>query len=214
MLRKKLRLSFDPEASKGKTEQENIHTSNTNYASEMEGTVDSERLKANISHSNVADEILQREVELNSKLHHLTFTSPVKYVYNPVEYAYDTHAQFVKKFCDGKKKIMLLGMNPGPWGMCQTGIPFGEITMVRDWYGIHGTVSKPAVECPNRPITGFNCQRSEQSGKRLYQLFKNVCITPENLFKNAFLHNFCPLAMMDSSGRNITPASLKVINGE
>ena len=42
--------------------------------------------------------------------------------------------------------MIFLGMHPGPWGMAQIGVPFGEIPAVRDWMGISTTVDKPPVE--------------------------------------------------------------------
>jgi len=42
-------------------------------------------------------------------------------------------------------------MNPGPWGMAQTGVPFGEINAVKDWLGINAEVDKPQKQHPKRP---------------------------------------------------------------
>ncbi|KRT79585.1 hypothetical protein AMK59_8077, partial [Oryctes borbonicus] len=153
--------------------------------------------------------LLKYATALNDKLRKLSFDNPVKYVYNPVEYAFDMHASFIKKFCNDEKTILLLGMNPGPWGMVQTGVPFGEIRMVKEWYQIQAKINKPAIECPVRKIMGLDCHKSEVSGKRLYELFKRISDTPENFFKNTYLYNYCPLALMEEDGRNITPSSLK-----
>ncbi|KAG6800946.1 single-strand selective monofunctional uracil DNA glycosylase [Apis mellifera caucasica] len=100
-------------------------------------------------------------------------------------------------------------MNPGPWGMSQTGVPFGEISMVRDWLKICGPVGKPVKEQPNRKVTGFQCNRSEISGKRLWSLFQKLCGSPEKFFQQAYIHNYCPIALMKKNGCNITPAEIK-----
>lgn len=84
------------------------------------------------------------------------------------------------------------------------------MNVVRDWLKITGIVQKPARELSVRPIDGLNCSRSEISGKRFWGLFKEICGTPNNFFKNAYLHNYCPIALMKDTGVNITPADLKV----
>lgn len=157
----------------------------------------------------IPTKLLQYATALNEKLRKLSFNSPVQYVYNPVEYAYDMHAAFIKRYCQSEKKILLLGMNPGPWGMVQTGIPFGEINMVKEWYQIEAKINKPAIECPQREVMGLDCHRSEISGKRLYEYFKKVSHTPDNFFKNTYLYNYCPLALLQRGGNNFTPSSLK-----
>lgn len=160
---------------------------------------------------NISERLLAIECILTEKLKYIRFRSPVEYVYNPIEYAFEVHSMYVRKYCQNPKKILFLGMNPGPWGMSQTGVPFGEITMVRDWLKLSGYIGKPDREQPDRKVTGFECARSEISGRRLWSLFRDLCGNPENFFQHAYLHNYCPIAMMDTKGRNITPAELKAI---
>ena len=81
-------------------------------------------------------------------------------------------------------------MNPGPFGMVQTGVPLGEIAAVRDWMGIEATVEKPATENPKRPIEGFACTRSEVSGRRLWGLFAERFGTAEAFFTDHFVANY------------------------
>jgi len=133
---------------------------------------------------------------------------PVTVVYNPLEYAWDCHAQYIEKYGNSKKKILLLGMNPGPWGMAQTGIPFGEIEAVKGWLNIDAAVTKPKTEHPKRPIEGLDCKRSEVSGRRLWGLFKEGFNQPGHFFKDFFVANYCPLVFMEESGRNRTPDKL------
>ena len=101
--------------------------------------------------------------------------------------------------------MIFLGMNPGPFGMVQTGVPFGEVEAVRDWLGITGKVARPQDEHPARPVLGFSSTRSEVSGRRLWGLFRERFGTAEAFFADHFVANFCPLAFMEESGRNLTP---------
>lgn len=102
----------------------------------------------------------------------------------------------------------MLGMNPGPWGMVQTGVPFGEIAHVRDWLGIEKPVEKPEIEHPARPVLGFDCPRSEVSGARLWGWAKERFGTAERFFDRFFVLNYCPLVFMEESGKNRTPDKL------
>jgi single-strand selective monofunctional uracil DNA glycosylase len=103
---------------------------------------------------------------------------------------------------------VLLGMNPGPFGMMQTGVPFGEIAVVRDWMGVRARVDKPEHEHPKRPIEGFDCKRSEVSGRRLWGWAATRFGTAEAFFADWFVLNYCPLAFLEASGRNFTPDKL------
>ncbi len=144
----------------------------------------------------------------------LVFSPPVTHVYNPLDYAWRAHALYLEKHAASPKKVVLLGMNPGPWGMAQTGVPFGEISLVRDWVGVEAAVGRPAVEHPKRPIEGFNCSRSEVSGKRLWGLFAERFGEAEAFFADHFVANYCPLVFMEEGGRNRTPDKLPKAEAE
>ncbi len=154
------------------------------------------------------DRILAATDVLCKKLEKLRFGVPVTHVYNPLIYARAPHRAYVRRFGSSRKKALFLGMNPGPWGMTQTGLPFGEIPAVRDWIGIDEPVEKPANEHPKRPIEGFGCAKSEVSGRRLWGLFAEKFETAEAFFDDHFVLNYCPLVFMAESGRNITPDKL------
>lgn len=139
----------------------------------------------------------------------LTFKAPVTHVYNPLDYAWDAHELYLRKYGGGKKSVIFLGMNPGPFGMVQTGIPFGEIAAVRDWLKISATIRPPQLAHPKRPVTGFDCERSEVSGRRLWQLFADRFGTAQKFFKGHFVVNYCPLAFCGESGCNLTPDKLR-----
>ena len=99
-------------------------------------------------------------------------------------------------------------MNPGPWGMAQTGVPFGEIAAVRDWLGISAPVGQPAYPHPKRPVEGFACERSEVSGRRLWGLFREHFQDPDKFAEKFVVFNYCPLIFLEESGRNRTPDKL------
>ncbi|XP_071942073.1 single-strand selective monofunctional uracil DNA glycosylase-like [Antedon mediterranea] len=171
---------------------------------------DSNSHKVKATEKCISEEFLDIMNTLCEKLSLLEFIDPVQYIYNPLEYAKETHECYVKKYCNSEKKVLFLGMNPGPFGMAQNGVPFGETNFVKDWLGIVGNVGKPSVEHPSRKIVGLNCTRSEVSGSRFWNLWKNMCGTPEVFFKHSFVYNVCPLVFMNSTGKNLTPPTILV----
>ena len=138
----------------------------------------------------------------------LRFAPPVSHIYNPLEYAKAPYEKYWKLYGRPVKKVVLLGMNPGPWGMVQTGIPFGEVSAVRDWMGIKAHVGRPRRLHPKRPVEGFDCKKSEVSGRRLWGWAKDTYKKPEKFFARFFVINYCPLVFMEKSGRNRTPNNL------
>ncbi|MEM9280575.1 MAG: uracil-DNA glycosylase family protein [Verrucomicrobiota bacterium] len=156
----------------------------------------------------IASQILSATDRLVSQLNGLPFREPVSHVYNPLEYARASHEQYVTRFGDSAKRVLIMGMNPGPWGMAQTGVPFGEIPAVRDWMGITAEVGKPDPEHPKRPIVGFGCEKSEVSGRRLWGLFSGKFPKAGDFFSDHYVVNYCPLVWMEETGRNRTPDKL------
>lgn len=155
-----------------------------------------------------SDELVQITRVLAQKVNHFKFHAPVSCVYNPLDYAFEVHKNYLKKYASKPKKILFMGMNPGPFGMAQTGIPFGEIEAVKNWLKLSGTIKKPDDEHAKRKIDGFLCQRSEVSGKRLWGLFQEKFITADTFFENHFILNYCPLLFLKETGSNITPDKL------
>ena len=145
--------------------------------------------------------------ELGDACDALHFAAPITHVYNPLDYAFEAHRTYLERFGATKKRVVFLGMNPGPFGMVQTGVPFGEIATVRDWMGISDGVVKPSAENPQRPIEGFACARSEVSGRRLWGLFAEKFGAADAFFAEHFVANYCPLAFFEG-GRNATPDKL------
>jgi single-strand selective monofunctional uracil DNA glycosylase len=138
----------------------------------------------------------------------LAFAPPVTHVYDPLRYAWEPHRHYLERFGGAPGRVVLVGMNPGPFGMAQTGVPFGEVAMVRDWMGIEAPVGRPAREHPKRPVEGFACGRSEVSGRRVWGWARARFGTPEAFFSHFFVLNYCPLVFMEASGRNRTPDQL------
>jgi len=139
----------------------------------------------------------------------LPFAPPVTHVYNPLDYAWNVHRRYLERYGAGHKRVVFIGMNPGPFGMAQIGVPFGEIASARDWLGLEGPVGQPRITNPKRPVEGFACTRSEVSGQRLWGLFRARFGTPEAFFAEHFVANYCPLVFFEN-GRNLTPDKLPV----
>lgn len=138
----------------------------------------------------------------------LAFSAPVTHVYNPLVYASAPHDEYLRRFAAGRKEALFVGMNPGPFGMAQTGVPFGDVSMVRDWMGIEAAIGRPDDEHPKRPVLGFDCPRKEVSGTRLWGWVRDRFGAPENFFERFFVWNYCPLCFLEESGRNRTPDKL------
>lgn len=144
----------------------------------------------------------------------IDFAEPVTHVYNPLRYAWASHEAYLQRMNPDGVRVLLLGMNPGPWGMAQTGVPFGEVAAARDWLGIEAKVKRPKEEHPKRPIEGFDCQRSEVSGRRLWGLFAERFGTADAFFAEHFVANYCPLVFMTETGKNHTPDKLPAAERE
>ena len=151
--------------------------------------------------------------ELSNELDEMTFSEPVAVVYNPLKYAADGFEKFLC-YSEGSKRVVFLGMNPGPWGMAQTGVPFGEVGAVKNFLNINEVKITPQKdEKFLYEVKGLDCKRSEISGRRLWGLFKERFKMAENFFNEHFVLNYCPLLFLAKSGRdrvrNFTPDKIK-----
>jgi len=166
--------------------------------------------------NNIVKAQLKAAVILKDRLNEITFARPVSHVYNPLAYAWSAFEEYVTRYGNTKKRVLFLGMNPGPWGMAQTGVPFGEIAVVRDWLGISAQIGRPEKMQAGYPVDGYECKRSEVSGKRLWGLFRDKFGTAEAFFENHFVTNYCPLLFIEAylsangkeTSRNLTPDKL------
>lgn len=157
-----------------------------------------------------ADTLKKIYRDLSRAVDGLDFDPPTTHVYNPLDYAWSAIEQYLELAGEGGKEAVFLGMNPGPWGMAQTGVPFGTVSLVRDWLGINEPVGKPAREHPRRPVQGFAVQREEVSGSRFWGWARDRFGTADRFFSRFFVANYCPLVFMEASGRNRTPDKLPV----
>lgn len=137
------------------------------------------------------------------------FAPPVTHVYDPTRYAWPVHEAYLRAYGGAPGRIVLVGMNPGPFGMAQTGVPFGEVGAVRDWMGLTGAIGRPDPEHPKRPVRGFDEPRTEVSGERLWGWAKARYGAADAFFARWFVVNWCPLCFLEGSGRNRTPDKLR-----
>ncbi|MEE9384420.1 MAG: uracil-DNA glycosylase family protein [Nannocystaceae bacterium] len=154
------------------------------------------------------EELVRISRRLSRAVDKLSFADPVTHVYNPLDYARAPHEAYLERFGGTRKEVVLVGMNPGPFGMAQTGVPFGQIEAVRDWMGIEKPVRRIRHAHPKRPIEGFACTRSEVSGARLWGWAKARFPSADRFFARFFVLNYCPLVFLEASGRNRTPDKL------
>jgi len=145
---------------------------------------------------------------LRSAVADLTFSDPVSAVYNPIDYAWKLHETYLARYGRPPRRILLIGMNPGPFGMAQTGVPFGDPAMVKNLLRITGSVGRPDPEHPKRPIAGLASTRREVSGTRLWSWVADRFGTADAFFAEFFVGNYCPLVFLEASGRNRTPDKL------
>lgn len=159
----------------------------------------------------MAKDLLEVFETLSARVKRLRFGGDVAYVYNPLEYAWPVVRAYVERFGKGPKEVVLLGMNPGPFGMAQTGVPFGEVAAARDYLRLGDAGAKiaaPKKFHEKRPVLGFDCTRSEVSGARLWGAIAKKHPKPETFFARAFVLNYCPLLFLGESGANLTPDKL------
>jgi len=154
------------------------------------------------------DELIAAGQRLAQACERLEFSAPVAYVYNPLVYAWSGHEAYLHLFERTRPTVLLVGMNPGPFGMLQTGVPFGDVVMVRDWLGVEAVIDKPPREHPKRLVEGFANRRREVSGSRVWGWAKERYETPQVFCERFFVANYCPLGFFDADGRNLTPDKL------
>ena len=161
-----------------------------------------------------SERLLKVYDHLSDEVEKIKFSKPVEVVYNPLRYAREGLEKYLN-YSEEKKRIVYLGMNPGPWGMAQTGVPFGEVNAVKNFLGFQDLhINIPENENSLYPVKGLECKRSEVSGKRLWGLFKDIYGNAEKFFENNFVLNYCPLLFLAESEakgrvRNFTPDKLK-----
>jgi len=164
--------------------------------------------------SSVVGKFLEVCKELSESCSNVRLEDKSIMIYNPLEYAWAPFSEYVRTCLTPSSKNLLLGMNPGPFGMAQSGVPFGDTVLVSEFIDINMPVSKPKKEHPKRPIDGFECKRREVSGTRLWGWARESFKNKDNFFKDYFVWNYCPLVFMEESGANKTPDKLSPVERE
>ena len=138
-------------------------------------------------------------------------TTIVAHATNPLDYAWPHHEQYLRKWGGLGATTLLLGMNPGPWGMAQSGVPFGSTEISKNKLQITPQQLKTPLNAhPKRPIIGLELERQEISGQRLWSLMFDYYGDCQDIFANIFVVNHCPLLLLGESGKNLTPDNLPV----
>ena len=157
--------------------------------------------------------IVERMIEASSKLRDdvkkfadsLVKEGSVDTVYNPLAYAWEPHRAYLELASGEGAKTLLLGMNPGPHGMGQMGIPFAATSVVRDLLKITDLeVGQPRNPHPKRPVSGLDWPKEEVSGTRLWGLLADEYGSAESIFKSVFLLNHCPLMLFSGERATIS----------
>lgn len=154
--------------------------------------------------------VLKITTRLRDRASKICFEHKVGWYYNPLDYAWPVHRAYKESLCNPSGRALLVGMNPGPWGMGQTGVPFGDPQIVGDWMGLGKdfVIKKPASERDSRPVNGFDSERREGSGQRLYGFLKECFGNLKNFFEANFVISYCPLLMFTPEAKNLTPPNL------
>jgi len=145
---------------------------------------------------------------LSQQLNPLKFTGAVHTIYNPLAYAWQQHQTFLERFDPGDRPVMFLGMNPGPFGMAQTGVPFSDPSIAQQLFGIDCDFTAPTVQHPKRPIMGKLSTRKEGSGGRLWRWVVDYFGDIDNFTNQVLIWNYCPLCFLNQNGANLTPDKL------
>lgn len=127
--------------------------------------------------------------------------------YNPLMYAWDVHEEYLRRMGGLGAQTVMLGMNPGPHGMGQMGIPFAATSVVRELLGISDIqVNQPEIPDDRRPVIGLDYHKEEVSGTRLWGLLQKQYGDAETIASHVFLVNHCPLMLFSGPrATNITP---------
>lgn len=158
--------------------------------------------------SSIAHAVRAAADDLAERCSSIRCRPPVSHVYHPLRYAAAMHAAYISRYAASRKHVLFLGMNPGPFGMAQTGVPFGEVAAVRDWLRLSAPIGRPDLEHAKRPVLGLGCTRSEVSGRRLWGLFARRFADADAFFAEHYVVNWCPLLFIEAGGKNRTPDQL------
>lgn len=136
------------------------------------------------------------------------------HVWNPGRYGASWHRRFRRMVPLESNPVILFGLNPGPYGMAQTGIPFTDVKRLRERLPrlaasleIHGPVEVPGLAPPS--LRPFLTRSFESSAVRIYRFLDLAWGSAEEGWRKVGVANPCSLLFMDAAGKNRTPADLQ-----
>jgi len=137
-------------------------------------------------------------------------------VINPLEYLWLQYGYYTSCYHNQYPRAMIIGMNPGPKGMSQTGIPFGSPNIIPSilpnkslFNEIRDNEGSP-VSSPHRRITGPSNTTVEVSGNRLWSALIKRYGDFKSITSEIFVDNICPLLFLcgKNGSKNLTPDKL------
>lgn len=136
-------------------------------------------------------------------------------VVNPGSYGERWHARFRRTYPLRRNPLLFCGLNPGPYGMAQTGVPFTDLKRLRaelprlaTELEATGSALVPPGLAP-APLRPFLTRTFESSSVRVYRFLALVRETAEAALRDVVFVNPCPLLFVERrSGENRTPADL------
>jgi single-strand selective monofunctional uracil DNA glycosylase len=135
-------------------------------------------------------------------------------IWNPGLYAASWHALFRKEYPASAGCILVFGLNPGPYGMAQTGIPFTDLKRLREHLprlakGLERRgCSLAGVGLAPRSLRPYLSRTFESSAVRVYRFLSRGWGSAEDGWRSVVVANPCSLLFMDAAGENRTPADL------
>jgi Uracil DNA glycosylase superfamily. len=133
---------------------------------------------------------------------------------NVFSYAIDPFLEYLEKAERGSVRTLYLGMNPGPYGMYRTGIPFCDFVTKREFLKITASVDETFIDVDAVRGEKPDEKRREVSGMRLWGLFESVYHSPERFFSSSLVLSYSPLIFFRSEGRraNIALSDVKSLD--
>ncbi len=136
-------------------------------------------------------------------------------IWNPGLYGETWHARFRRLYRPGQHPLVVFGLNPGPYGMAQTGIPFTDIRrlvsalpdLAAELRGRGERVEPPGLAPPG--LRPYLSRSFESSAVRVYRFLKKGWGGAERGWTEVVVANPCTLLFIDpAEGKNRTPADL------
>lgn len=111
-------------------------------------------------------------------------------VLNVHRYAWDAYEAFLRKYySDGKPRVFAISMNPGPYGAVQTGIPFTDKAMARQFLPNFGKLVKG-------PPAWARSERNEMSAGKLIAWSAEKFGGIEGLYRHMLLGMTAPIGIL------------------